>query len=172
MTNTEPTKTAGASGKRPTKPEAKTSEQGLITGWADATVAPSFDHDQSAVHAWNEADAKEREKVLISEMTIADAEELIATCNTVATEHRRRAQRADRLAGEIANRLGYVYKAEYEPKNTDTEAPEPRTVFEEKTVRLQTVPEAEPKPVSAAPVTKSIPTFLREESRPNDGAQV
>lgn len=53
-----------------------------------------------------EATDEERLRALETAMTIADAEELIATARTVASEHTRRAERARNLVTIIAARLG------------------------------------------------------------------
>lgn len=81
----------------------------LFTDWAndDRLDAPeSFDEDQAAVHEWMEADDKLRLEALETSMTLADAEELIATAKSVASEHMRRAERARNLVTVIAARLG------------------------------------------------------------------
>lgn len=152
-----------------TTSKVKTSKQGLITGWADATIPEDFDHDQAAVHAWTETEPREREKTLIAEMTIADAEELIATCHAVAKSHRERADAANALAAEIAHRLGYEYKSKYEthdPSEPDTEPQESRTILEEKSVRTQTVEKTKAE-VLGLPDTvqtpRPIPAFLKQD---------
>lgn len=93
---TEPTKTEQAAA---TQPE-------LVTEWANSTDPENFDADQAAVHDWMEASDDLRLEALETAMTIADAEELIATARAVATEHSRRAERARNLVTIIASRLG------------------------------------------------------------------
>src|SRR5690625_825342 len=78
----------------------------LFTAWATSTTPENFDHDQAAVHDWMEATDEERLEALETAMTIADAEELIATAKAVAIEHNRRAERARSLVTVITARLG------------------------------------------------------------------
>lgn len=102
-----------------TKPEADTTAEagpfdtdqsekgnGLFTGWANSTQHEDFNHDQAAVHEWMEASDELRLEALETAMTLADAEELIATAKKVASEHSRRAERARNLVTIIAARLG------------------------------------------------------------------
>lgn len=106
-----------------TKPEADTtpeagpfdtdqSEKGnsLFTGWANSTQHEDFNHDQAAVHEWMEASDQLRLEALETAMTLADAEELIATAKKVASEHSRRAERARNLVMIVAARLGREVK--------------------------------------------------------------
>lgn len=66
----------------------------------------SFDEDQADVNAWVNALPETRTEALERTMTLADAEELIATCATVALQHERRADEARALAATVAQRLG------------------------------------------------------------------
>lgn len=155
--DSEAPKLAPPKRKTPTaKPAAKTSKQGLITGWANATIPPDFDHDQGAVHEWSETEPKERLETLITEMTIADAEELIATCGKVAQEHRRRADRAVQLAEEVSRRLGKSYMDEYASDTAESvEREDTRTVAD-----VGVVKSSDPTEVLTP---RPIPAFLKQD---------
>lgn len=79
------------------------------TDWASderMEASPSFDLDQADVNAWVNALPETREAALERTMTLADAEELIATCESVAKQHEVRAGEARSLAATVAQRLG------------------------------------------------------------------
>lgn len=79
------------------------------TDWASderMEASESFDDDQADVNGWVNALPETREEALERTMTLADAEELIATCETVARQHEERAAEARTLAASVAQRLG------------------------------------------------------------------
>lgn len=83
----------------------------LKTDWANDTTEGSFDRDQFEINVWASSPTDHRTEVLVSMMSIADAEELVATCEAVAEEHRLRADQAMVLAESIISRLGYKSSA-------------------------------------------------------------
>lgn len=139
----KPTKTAA---KAATK-QADTTK--LMTKWAadERLNAPEdFGEDQAAVHSWIEAPEEMRMDALQAHMTLADAEELIATAKHVAIEHSRRAERASNLVTIVAARLGRQAEA--------LNAIDPTTIG--KAVPVAT----EPKPAPTATRKMELPSAL------------
>lgn len=80
----------------------------LKTGWAEDTTEGSFDQDQFDINAWVSAPSDHKMEILVSKMTVADAEELVATCRSAANEHYNRAESALQLGSAIVHRLGLL----------------------------------------------------------------
>lgn len=105
---------------------------GLRTLWANSVALPSFDADQIDIALWSQADLDTQTDLkghqsdgalaLEEHMTLADAEELIATARSVAKEHEKRAEAARHLADRIALRLGR--EAVYVNRSAPAIAPE------------------------------------------------
>lgn len=95
----------GASTEPKDKAPAEGDEKTLQHMWAEAPEA-GFDEDQVEIHKWCIAEEEEAENSLLFYMTLADAEELIYTAQSVAKEHQARAGRALKLAQAVSKRLG------------------------------------------------------------------
>lgn len=145
--------------KKPVTAKAENKKEPLLTGWADAQIEPNFDHDQAAVHEWVEHDTKAREEILVSKMTIADAEELIATAENVAAEHSKRSRQALALAETVAKRLGIAHVKRFGEPEQDviTEEPERPQGQKPQTAPTQVLHQTDPR--SAV----SIPGFLQQD---------
>ena len=80
----------------------------LKAGWVEDAGEGSFDQDQFDINAWVSAPSDHKMEILVSKMTVADAEELVATCRSVANEHYKRAESALQLGSAIVHRLGLL----------------------------------------------------------------
>lgn len=80
----------------------------LYTDWANSEESPDFDRDQVRVNEWAMSDTSTAIEVLVSSMSLADAEELFYTAGGVAETHVERAQEARQLQHIIASRLREV----------------------------------------------------------------
>lgn len=101
-----PTDTADTADTGTDQEESTDMPDTLVTSWANSTDTQNFDDDQANIDNWATIDSQIQCNVLETRMTLADAEELIATCRDVATEHEARAERARKLARTVADRLG------------------------------------------------------------------